>query len=79
MSKIEEVEGGDINTSSPDVEKMPASIKNTTFFGDQIPHEMLEELAPNGETEYILDKINNMTEEEAIKIIKESRELFPLA
>lgn len=39
---------------------------------DQIPHAMLEELAPNGEEEYILDIINNMTEEEAISIIQES-------
>ncbi len=35
------------------------------------PHEMLEELAPNGETEYILDKINNMTEDDALDIIRE--------
>lgn len=41
-------------------------------FGDQIPHEMLEVLAPNGEGEYILDKINSMTEEEAVAIIQES-------
>lgn len=40
--------------------------------GSQIPHELLEELAPNGEGEYILDKINNMTEEEAVAIIQES-------
>jgi len=41
-------------------------------FGDQIPHLMLEALAPNGEGDYILDKINNMTEEEALAIIQES-------
>ncbi|TVY86887.1 Oligopeptide transporter [Lachnellula willkommii] len=41
-------------------------------FGDQIPHLMLETLAPNGEGDYILDKINNMTEDEAVEIIRES-------
>lgn len=41
-------------------------------YGDQIPHEMLEALAPNGEAEYILDKINNMSEEEALAIVEES-------
>lgn len=33
---------------------------------------MLEELAPNGEGDYILDKINNMSEEGALAIIEES-------
>ncbi|TVY45580.1 Oligopeptide transporter [Lachnellula subtilissima] len=41
-------------------------------FGDQIPHLMLETLAPNGEGDYILEKINGMTEEEAVSIIDES-------
>jgi hypothetical protein len=41
-------------------------------FGDQIPHELLESLAPNGEEDYILDKINSMSEEEALAIIRES-------
>jgi hypothetical protein len=40
--------------------------------GDQISHELLEVLAPNGEGEYILNIINNMTEEEAVAIITES-------
>jgi hypothetical protein len=40
--------------------------------GNQIPHLMLEALAPNGEGDYILEKINNMTEEEAVAIIQES-------
>lgn len=39
---------------------------------DQISSEMLRELAPNGEGEYILDKICNMSEEEALAIIDES-------
>lgn len=54
-----------------DPEKRPAGT-STERIGDQIPHEMLEELAPNGETEYILDKVNNMTEEEAIEIVQEA-------
>ena len=44
----------------------------TERVGDQIPHRMLEELAPNGEGEYILEKINAMSEEEALAIIEES-------
>ena len=40
--------------------------------GDQTSHEMLEQLAPNGEGDYILEKINGMTEEEALAIIEES-------
>lgn len=54
-----------------DPEKMPAGT-TTERVGDQIPHAMLEELAPNGETDYILDKINNMSEDEAIGIIHEA-------
>lgn len=41
-------------------------------WGDEIPHEMLETLAPNGESEYILDKVNNMSEDEALAIVEES-------
>jgi hypothetical protein len=55
------------------MEKLPMRTTNGQF-GDQIPHEMLKELAPNGEEEYIVNKINNMTEDEAIAIIQESRE-----
>src|ERR1700753_1257438 len=54
-----------------DPEKTPAQGSHEQI-GDQITHEMLEELAPNGEGEYILDKINNMSEEEALAIIQES-------
>lgn len=60
------------DTISPsDPEKMQARV-TTGRISDQIPHAMVEELAPNGEEEYILDKINNMTEEEAIAIVQES-------
>jgi hypothetical protein len=55
----------------PDEEKNPAQDADEKF-GDQITHEMLEVLAPNGEGDYILEKINNMTEEEALEIIDES-------
>jgi hypothetical protein len=54
-----------------DNEKTPARA-NIDRIGDQIPHEMMEELAPNGEHEYILDKINTMSEEEALAIIQEA-------
>lgn len=57
-----------------DPEKAPHHVGEEERWGDQIPHEMLETLAPNGEEEYILDKINNMSEEEAIDIIAESLE-----
>jgi len=64
------VEDGD----SPDMsyqEKHPLGGPNNRI-GDQISHEKLEELAPNGEGEYILERINNMSEEDAIRIIGES-------
>jgi hypothetical protein len=61
---------GEPATSDP--EKTPPRVTSHGQIGDQIPHQMLEELAPNGEVDYILDKINNMTEEEALVIIKES-------
>jgi hypothetical protein len=57
---------------SRDDEKHPVS--TTLSYGDQIPHELLETLAPNGESEFILDKINSMPEEEALAIITESLE-----
>lgn len=56
-----------------DPEKTPPQGSHEQW-GDQIPHEMMETLAPNGEEEYILDKINNMTEEDAIAIVAESVE-----
>ncbi|CAH0018934.1 unnamed protein product [Clonostachys rhizophaga] len=58
-----------------DEEKTPSGA-NVEKFSDQIPHELLKELAPNGEEEYILDKINNMTEDEALAIIEESVKFF---
>ncbi|KAK3901545.1 OPT oligopeptide transporter protein-domain-containing protein [Staphylotrichum tortipilum] len=61
------------STAEMDVEKMQTSPRgDELLLGAHIPHELLEELAPNGEGEYILDKINNMTEEEAVAIIRES-------
>jgi hypothetical protein len=63
--------------TSLESKKMPTETTSGRI-GDQISHEMLEELAPNGEGDYILDKINNMTEEEAIAIIQESRKFIEL-
>lgn len=63
---------------SPDAEKH--GVYTTTTGGDnvpwadQIPHEMMETLAPNGEADYIRDKINNMSEDDALAIIQESLE-----
>ena len=68
---VEEVQPDDgIATAVSDPEKMPARVTEG-LISDQIPHQMLEELAPNGETEYILDKINNMTEDDALDIVRE--------
>ena len=60
------------DTPAYDNEKLQSKADAQERIGDQIPHRMLEELAPNGEGDYILDKINNMTEEEAIAIVQES-------
>ena len=57
--------------SAPDAEKTPTHTAHGQI-GEQISHEMLEELAPNGEGDYILDKINTMSEEEALAIVQES-------
>ena len=72
------VEAVDDVDSSPAIqtvsEEKPTLSRFMSRYGDQIPHEMMETLAPNGEAEYILDKINNMSEDEAIAIITESLE-----
>ncbi|GJN75641.1 hypothetical protein PLIIFM63780_009148 [Purpureocillium lilacinum] len=72
------VEAVDDVDSSPAIqtvsEEKPTLSRIMSRYGDQIPHEMMETLAPNGEAEYILDKINNMSEDEAIAIITESLE-----
>ncbi len=61
------------NISSADPEKNPSPAAGTSErYGDQISDQMLEELAPNGEGEYILERINDMSEEEAMAIIQES-------
>ncbi|TWU70544.1 hypothetical protein ED733_000623 [Metarhizium rileyi] len=44
----------------------------TSNYGDQISSEQLETLAPNGESAFIRDKINAMSEEEALAIVTES-------
>ncbi|KAH8690596.1 OPT oligopeptide transporter protein-domain-containing protein [Talaromyces proteolyticus] len=62
------------DTFDPDPEKKIQPHVTAERIGDQIPHELLEELAPNGEGDYILGIINSMSEEEAIAIIHESLE-----
>jgi hypothetical protein len=63
---------GPANLSDP--EKQPQGNVAQERIGDQVTHEMLEVLAPNGEGDYLLEKINNMSEEEALAIIQESVE-----
>ena len=74
--KVEVVEDVEATPETPhhDPEKSKHRPTRSEHIGGQIPHQLLEELAPNGEGEYILDKINNMTEEEAVAIIRESWE-----
>lgn len=76
MSGTVEIRDDDVAPYSEDPEKNPkafgTSEETQENWGDQIPHEMLEVLAPNGEGEHILNIINNMTEEEAYAIIEES-------
>jgi len=71
--QVEVLDGIEPIASGPDPEKKDSSSIHERI-RHQISHEMLEELAPNGEGEYILEIINNMTEEEAITIIQESIE-----
>ncbi|KAM4066571.1 OPT oligopeptide transporter protein [Hirsutella rhossiliensis] len=52
-------------------EKAPVKVSEERY-GDRIPHDMLETLAPNGEGDFILAKINAMSEEEALAIVQES-------
>lgn len=68
--KPEPVDAGVTPVGDP--EKNPYAAVSEGSWGDEIPHEMLETLAPNGEGDYILDKINNMSEEEAFAIVQES-------
>lgn len=70
--KVEPAAHEGVTPLSPDPEKYPHTGVSEGNWGDEIPHEMLETLAPNGEGEYILDKINNMSEDEAVAIIEES-------
>lgn len=57
--------------AGPDPEKRSARATDQGY-GSQISHEKLEELAPNGEGQYILDRINNMSGDEAHAIVAES-------
>jgi hypothetical protein len=68
---VEIINDGIAPTSESDPEKTSHQTSDEQW-GDQITHEMLEVLAPNGEGDYILEIINNMSEEEAVAIIEES-------
>lgn len=59
-------------TNSSEDEKFQPDVATAELIGHQISHEMLEELAPNGEGEHILNIIKAMTEEEALAIVEES-------
>lgn len=74
MSHSVEIIDDGVEPYSSDAEKHPKSAGEETHeaWGNQITHEMLEILAPNGEGEHILNIINNMTEEEAYAIVEES-------
>ena len=74
MAGPDDAIGSETVQEAREAEKQPEEKATHVRIGDQIPHEMLEELAPNGEGEYILDKVNSMTETEALEIIRESLE-----
>lgn len=71
MSGKIEIHDDGIAPQVTETEKHPARVSESPI-GDQIPHAMLEELCPNGESEHILRIINSMTEEEALAIVEES-------
>ena len=73
MSGKVEIEDDEVKPTTVELDAEKTGTRTTHGqIGDQIPHEMLEELAPNGEGEYILEKINTMSEEEALAIVQES-------
>ncbi|KAG6030530.1 hypothetical protein E4U41_007811 [Claviceps citrina] len=63
-------------TPSHDAEKTPTTTTQPQEqqYGDQIPPELLETLAPNGEAEqaFILGKVNAMSEDEALGIVADA-------
>lgn len=75
MDKVTSVHDGVEPLPSPDSEKHGVYTSSDNVpYADQIPHEMMEGLAPNGEADYIRDKINHMSEDDALAIIQESLE-----
>ncbi|KAH8648569.1 OPT oligopeptide transporter protein-domain-containing protein [Xylariales sp. PMI_506] len=76
MSGTVEINDDSVQVAPPsnaDPEKTAAGVVSSVErVGDQISHEMLEELAPTGDGEYLLEKINEMSEEEAVEIIAEA-------
>lgn len=72
-AKPVEISEDAVYPTAADPEKKPQP-STSERYGDQVTHEMLEVLAPNGEGDYILSKINDMGEEEALAILQESVE-----
>ncbi|KAK3377360.1 OPT oligopeptide transporter protein-domain-containing protein [Lasiosphaeria ovina] len=66
--------GGEIapDLSDRDHEKTPTQTGTHERISGQIPHEMLEVLAPNGEGDYILEKVDSLSREEALAIVAEA-------
>ncbi|KAK2061421.1 OPT oligopeptide transporter [Colletotrichum caudatum] len=75
---VDSVGDGPASARDNDIEKIPARISHNPEqkISDQISREKLDELAPSGEGEYILERINEMREEEAVEIIEEAVEFF---
>ncbi|PNY21070.1 Oligopeptide transporter 2 [Tolypocladium capitatum] len=74
MAGKAEVVNHGIESPGIETQEKPSGRIAEERYGDQVSHEILEALAPNGEGEYILDKINSTSEEEALAIIQESLE-----
>lgn len=71
MTEKSEIAHDNVRPVSP-TEKHATVNTEEAGYGNQIPYEMLEELAPLGEGDYIIEKVNGMSEDEAIAIIHES-------
>lgn len=74
MASAHEIETVGSPDMGSDAEKMASARVVPANFADQIPRELLHELAPNDEADeaYLLDRINEMSEEEALAVVTES-------
>jgi OPT family small oligopeptide transporter len=57
-------------------EKSGVVVSSYNDIANQIDQHLLEELCPNGEYDYFLDKVADMSDEEALQIVTESIEFF---